>query len=301
MPHPNKWLQIDFLLLAKITAYAVFQRNYFTQLFHSKNISCVSNLVFVHRNCIDCIFKNLGACVEQEERSSKALFKIEKILLILEKMALIVFYFGLDFKFKMQFWQNLREKAPKIVPEREFSKLFAFFFLGFEQKVYRSALNPLNLPCPKKFLVAGLWRYNGKTIQFPSKIVYAVRIKLLLINDFSFLLKNQSCTYCSTLLNVRLLANSANTKCRPFQVNIICSKFVIDRLQQQCHVTFSIYLFVTSRNFLFGVFLPRKIITVSRKIAVNFREVSLKGVSLSKRSGMFWQNLLKVPVKKLNL
>ena len=93
--------------------------------------------------------------MELEERSRKVLFKIEKILLILEKMALIVFYFGLDFKFKMQFWQNLREKAPKIVPEREFSKLFAFFFLGFEQKVYRSALNPLNLPCPKKFLVAG--------------------------------------------------------------------------------------------------------------------------------------------------
>ena len=48
--------------------------------------------------------------MELEERSSKALFK---------------------FKFKMQFWQNLREKAPKILPEREFSKLFAFFFLGF--------------------------------------------------------------------------------------------------------------------------------------------------------------------------
>ena len=69
--------------------------------------------------------------MELEERSSKVLFKIEKILLILEKMALIVFYFGLDFKFKMQFWQNLREKAPKVLPEREFSKLSAFFFLGF--------------------------------------------------------------------------------------------------------------------------------------------------------------------------
>ena len=32
---------------------------------------------------------------------------------------------------------------------------------------------------------------------------------------------------------------------------------------------------VTSRNLLFGVFLPRKIITILQKIAVNFRQVSL--------------------------
>ena len=78
-----------------------------------------------------------------------------------------------------------------------------------------------------------------------------------------------------------LLANSANTKCCPFQVNINHSKFIIDRLQQRFHVTFLIYLFVASRNLLFGVFLPRKIITILRKIAVNFRQVSLKEVLLS--------------------
>ena len=37
-------------------------------------------------------------------------------------------------------------------------------------------------------------------------------------------------------------------------------------------------LFVTLRNLLIGVFLPRKIITISQKIAINFRQVSLKGV-----------------------
>ena len=78
-----------------------------------------------------------------------------------------------------------------------------------------------------------------------------------------------------------ILANSANTKCRPFQVKINCSIFIIDGLQQRCHMTFLVSLFVTSRNLLFGVFLPRKIITISQKIAVNFRQVPLKGVLLS--------------------
>ena len=47
---------------------------------------------------------------------------------------------------------------------------------------------------------------------------------------------------------MHLLANSDNTKCRPFEVKINCSKLIIDRLQQRCHVTFLIYFFVTSRN-----------------------------------------------------
>ena len=50
------------------------------------------------------------------------------------------------------------------------------------------------------------------------------------------------------------LANSVNTKCRPFQVEINCSKLIIGRLQKRCHVTFLIYLFVTSRNlFVWGI------------------------------------------------
>ena len=68
-------------------------------------------------------------------------------------------------------------------------------------------------------------------------------------------------------------------------------------------MTFLVSWFVTLRNLLFGVFLPRKIITTSQKIAVNFRQLSLKGalISVSEHSRMFRQNLLKVPVKKLNL
>ena len=54
--------------------------------------------------------------------------------------------------------------------------------------------------------------------------------------------------------NKTKLANSANTKCRPFQVKINCPKFIINGLQQRCHMTFSVSLFVTPRNLLFGVF-----------------------------------------------
>ena len=43
-------------------------------------------------------------------------------------------------------------------------------------------------------------------------------------------------------------ANSVITKCCPFQVKIYSSKLITVRLQQRCHVTFLIYLFVTSRN-----------------------------------------------------
>ena len=75
-----------------------------------------------------------------------------------------------------------------------------------------------------------------------------------------------------------VLANSGNTKCCPFQVKMNCSIFVIDGIQQRCHMTFLVSLSVTARNLLFGVFLPRKIITISQKIAINFRQVSPRGV-----------------------
>ena len=80
--------------------------------------------------------------------------------------------------------------------------------------------------------------------------------------------------------NIFILANSANNKCRPFQVKINFSKFIIDGLQQRCLVTFFVSLSVTSKNLMTGVFLPTKIITILRKIAVNFRQASLKGVPL---------------------
>ena len=75
-----------------------------------------------------------------------------------------------------------------------------------------------------------------------------------------------------------ILANNASTKYRPFQVKINCSIFIIDGLQQRCHMTFLVSLFETSGNLLFGVFLPNEIITVLQKIAVDFRQMPLKGV-----------------------
>ena len=78
------------------------------------------------------------------------------------------------------------------------------------------------------------------------------------------------------LMTMLLLENSANIKCHPVQVKINCSKSLIDGLQQRHHMNFLVSLFVTSRNLLFGVFLPKKIITISQKIPANF----LKGVFL---------------------
>ena len=64
-------------------------------------------------------------------------------------------------------------------------------------------------------------------------------------------------------------------------------------------MTFLVSLFVTSTNIFFGVILPRKIITIPRKIAANFRYVSLKGVLVSVNIlECFGKNTLKVPVKK---
>ena len=100
--------------------------------------------------------------------------------------------------------------------------------------------------------------------------------------------------WLNSLFN-RILANSANTKCRPFQVKINCSKFIIDRLQSWCYLTFLFSLFVTSRNLLFDVFLPWE---KSRKYQAS---VSERCTFLSERSGMFRQNLLQVPLKNLNL
>ena len=91
--------------------------------------------------------------------------------------------------------------------------------------------------------------------------------------------------------SIKILANSANTKSRPFQVKIYCSKFIIDRLQSWCYLTFLFSLFVTSRNLLFGVFLTRE---NSRKYQASVTE---RCISFNKRSGMFRQNLLKVPMK----
>ena len=57
----------------------------------------------------------------------------------------------------------------------------------------------------------------------------------------------------------------------------------MDGRQQRCHITFLVSLFVILKNLLFGVFLPRKIITFFRKTTINFRQVLLKDVLLSVR------------------
>ena len=95
-----------------------------------------------------------------------------------------------------------------------------------------------------------------------------------------------------------ILANSVNTNCRPFQVKINCSKLIIDRLQQRCDVTFLIYLFVTSRNlFVWCISAKENYYNLTKNSRfVNFRQVPLKRVL-----SQFQQNLLKLPVKKLNL
>ena len=69
--------------------------------------------------------------------------------------------------------------------------------------------------------------------------------------------------------------------------------------------SFNSYVYYLTRGFigfieklLFGVFLGRKIITILRKITINFRQVSLKGILLSVRVLEFRKNPLKAPVKK---
>ena len=46
------------------------------------------------------------------------------------------------------------------------------------------------------------------------------------------------------------------------------------------------------RNLLFAVFLPRKIITILRKISINFSEVSLERVLLSVRVVAYFGEIL---------
>ena len=95
-----------------------------------------------------------------------------------------------------------------------------------------------------------------------------------------------------------LLANSASTNCRPFQVTINCPKFILDRLHYRCHMTLLVSLFVTSRKLLFGVFLPRKIVAILLTITINFRQVSLKGVLLLARAMEYFSKILKSTCEK---
>ena len=58
-------------------------------------------------------------------------------------------------------------------------------------------------------------------------------------------------------------------------------------------MTLLVSLFITSRNFLFGVFLQKKnTITIVQKITINFRQVLLKGVLLSVRDLEYFGKIL---------
>ena len=92
---------------------------------------------------------------------------------------------------------------------------------------------------------------------------------------------------------------SANANCCPFQVNIDCSKFIIDGLQQRCYMTLLVSLFVTMRNLLFGEFLPKKHYYSLTENNHKFQaSVTKRCTCLSKNSEIIRQNCLKVPMKK---
>ena len=79
----------------------------------------------------------------------------------------------------------------------------------------------------------------------------------------------------------RKLANSANTNCRPFQVKINCSKFIMIDFSNRVTYDFVIAsLFLASRDLLLVVFLPRKVLAMLQKIAINFPNVSVTVVLL---------------------
>ena len=50
-----------------------------------------------------------------------------------------------------------------------------------------------------------------------------------------------------------------------------------DEIHQRSLMTFLVTLFVISKHLLFGVFMPRKAITIFKKIATNLKGVLLKG------------------------
>ena len=76
-----------------------------------------------------------------------------------------------------------------------------------------------------------------------------------------------------------------------------CSKVIIDRLQQRCHVTFLIHLFVTSRNLFVWCISDKENYCNLTKNSRRFQA----SVTETCTSLIFGKNLLKVPVKKLNL
>ena len=95
------------------------------------------------------------------------------------------------------------------------------------------------------------------------------------------LFKSKLYRNCHTLyyyLQIELALTAASSK-----VKINYYKFIIDGLQQWCRATYLVFLFVTLRILLFGVYLPRMIVAILQNITINFRQVPLKGIPHSVR------------------
>ena len=116
----------------------------------------------------------------------------------------------------------------------------------------------------------------GKRMHFPyEKFTYFLN-KFLLKVFFRVHLSQYSLVQCQHRKHQNNMCNLLGTskyflhQLPPFHVKINCSKFMTSKLQRWCHMTLLVSSFVTSRNLLFGVFLPRKVITIFRKITINF-------------------------------
>ena len=76
---------------------------------------------------------------------------------------------------------------------------------------------------------------------------------------------------------------------------------MIDGLLQRCHITLLVSLSVTSRSLLFCAFLPKIYYNLTKNNHKFQTSVTERCTSLSKSSGIYLQNPLKVSVKKLNI
>ena len=119
-----------------------------------------------------------------------------------------------------------------------------------------------------------------------SPWIFLVKVILKMVQESYFLLILFWKLFLGLTLD--LLADSANTNCHPFPVKMNFSQFIIDGLQQQCHMTLLVSFSFFSFFFFFFCNIEK----------LNFLMYLCEE---SKSSGMFQQNILKIPVKKLHL
>ena len=89
-----------------------------------------------------------GVQLERRGKPPLLFLKIEESALIFEKKALIVFIFGLNFPFKMQFKEYTGEKTPKCFP----GHIFLMFLTKYLSKCRSSTKPPLpSVICTETF------------------------------------------------------------------------------------------------------------------------------------------------------